>query len=290
MPPYPPPHRPPPRRADDHGLSVTLQLGELLGEGGSSFVYAATVVSVSTIDVSGYDERQVVASFPPLAVKMARRLHRGHIAREAWFYDDMHELQGSVIPRCYGWFDAVETTGFKGDEYAPERNRRYPDDYPEPWSEGLQYLSAPRNRISVLVLERMGKILSQWGHLTPDDKCVHCMRLTRCFRFNDTVYHIGKTLPHLATTPATSTCLMSGIATSYMSTKVLECSLACHLRSRTVFTRGVCWTLKAARRLTTSLAITRYNGETLRNVSSGRWRKGTSLSLGNSTCVATFLQ
>lgn len=116
--------------------------------------------------VSGFDEHQALASFPPLAVKVARRLRRGHLAREAWFYDDLHELQGSVIPRYYGWFDAAETPEFKGDEYAPseddEKGIGYPEHYSDPWSEELQ-LSVPRTRISVLVIERLGKILSQWG-------------------------------------------------------------------------------------------------------------------------------
>lgn len=173
-PPLPPPHLSPPAGPNDYSLSVTLQLGELLGEGGSSHVYAATVVSVTRDGGAGVEEPQILVDFPPLAVKMARRLRRGHLAREAWFYDEMHELQGSVIPRCYGWFDAPETSEFKGDTYSPsedsERDHGFPDHYPSPWSEELQLTSVPRNRISILVIERLGKTLSQWGGITPDVK------------------------------------------------------------------------------------------------------------------------
>jgi len=109
----------------------------------------------SAIDLSS--EEQVAATLlPPLVVKIARRDRCTYIAREAWFYDEMESLQGVCIPRCYGWFDAVIPDGdqvdvwggqtFKGDSMV--------------WPAGLlRDLSHARNRVSLLLLERLGEEL-----------------------------------------------------------------------------------------------------------------------------------
>lgn len=133
-------------------MHVELRLTELLDDGGSGFVYAATAVESDSDDSRSY--------LPPLVVKMARRSRRGHIAREAWFYDELHELQGSVIPRCYGWFEALQTAEFSGNMYAPDSDddeyEGKPSYYPEPWSPELDELASHKDYISVLVLERLG--------------------------------------------------------------------------------------------------------------------------------------
>lgn len=148
---YLPPPDHPGRSFSDHAPHLKIQLTELLDEGGSSLVYAATAVGCDSAPLQ----------LPPLVVKLARRCRRGHIAREAWFYDELYELQGSVIPRCYGWFDAPEDPkSFQGAAYAPDSDKDVnlgrPAYIPHPWSAELDELAKPKDRISFLLLERLG--------------------------------------------------------------------------------------------------------------------------------------
>lgn len=69
--------------------------------------------------------------FPPLVIKIAARTKNKNLAREAWFYDEMQTLQGVVIPRCYGWFEAQlaeDTTFVPWDTDDIERS--FPEDDP----------------------------------------------------------------------------------------------------------------------------------------------------------------
>lgn len=152
--PYPPPPEHPKLPMPMSSCHLALQLTDIIDDGGSSVVYAATAIH-SDLDDSGAGAQV----YPPLVVKMARRSRRGHIAREAWFYDELHALQGSVIPRCYGWFEAPETPNFVGDVYAPDNEEEEDEEsryYPEPWSDALGALGKEKGYISVLVLERLG--------------------------------------------------------------------------------------------------------------------------------------
>lgn len=165
IPPDPPARRPIPARPNDNTVSLKLELTEKLDEGGSAVVYAATAV----LDNDNGKDRPY--ALPPLVVKIARRCRRGHLAREAWFYDELHELQWSVIPRCYGWFEAPETSAFPGaiwarDDFDEERKGRA-SYYPEPWSGALDKLAARRDYISVLVLERLWNFIPIGTYLNP---------------------------------------------------------------------------------------------------------------------------
>ena len=91
------PEGPPPRVSVDlpesRHLHLDLQIGGLLGKGRSGFVFSV---------IQGGE----AAKLPPLAVKVARQSFNKFVAREAWFYDELACLQGSVIPRCFGFFSA----------------------------------------------------------------------------------------------------------------------------------------------------------------------------------------
>lgn len=80
---------------------VGFSLGNKLSAGSSGLVYEvlnSTLVHESAS--AGY------VDIPPLVIKIAARTKNKNLAREAWFYDEMQSLQGVVIPRCYGWFEA----------------------------------------------------------------------------------------------------------------------------------------------------------------------------------------
>ena len=91
----------PARRPSSMPPSAQLQLhatiGNFLGDGQSSVVFALDNVSVPGI---GSD-----VVIPPLVAKISRPFRVGWAMREAWFYDEMECIQGSVVPYCFGYFE-----------------------------------------------------------------------------------------------------------------------------------------------------------------------------------------
>jgi len=71
-------------------------LTRLIGNGRSGAVYALELSTLST----------GLHSVPPLVVKFALRKRNKDMLREAWFYDELQSLQGTVVPRCYGYYEA----------------------------------------------------------------------------------------------------------------------------------------------------------------------------------------
>ncbi|KAF8522500.1 hypothetical protein JB92DRAFT_2887122 [Gautieria morchelliformis] len=45
-------------------------------------------------------------ALPALVIKVAARRRSDDLAREAWFYEEMEDIQGVAIARCYGFFTA----------------------------------------------------------------------------------------------------------------------------------------------------------------------------------------
>ena len=103
---------------------------------------------------------------PPLVLKVGRFNRRAEIAREAWFYDELECLQGGVVPRCYGWFEAELTEGqtfgswyTAGRESGDSEPKNLENSNPESRtkdSERLIEMTRSRNFVSVLLLERLG--------------------------------------------------------------------------------------------------------------------------------------
>ncbi|KAF9505046.1 hypothetical protein BS47DRAFT_580813 [Hydnum rufescens UP504] len=124
--------RPPSTLPERGDLHVQLILGEEKGWGRSSFVH-----------------------------EVARSKRRAEIAREAWFYDELECLQGVVLPRCYGWFEAelAEGQSLGPSTRATRRSSDSESSNPE-WrfkkSKQLTEMSHSRSYVSVLLLEKMG--------------------------------------------------------------------------------------------------------------------------------------
>lgn len=130
-----------------------------------------------------------MGSLPPLVVKIGRRNRCQSITREAWFYEEMECLQGIAIARCYGCF---EMELGKGQRVAPlvdhptydESYDHIPefDEYPykatkdagispHPFAHKLIFA---RNRLFVLILERLGDPLSLGTRISQADQSVEC--------------------------------------------------------------------------------------------------------------------
>lgn len=111
------------------------------------------------VSVSGPDGVHI----PPLVAKVARRGRRGHLAREAWFYDELAVLQGVSIARCYGWFEAgVSNEGailpwVVQSKNGPEMDSMSPPARAElkSWGRDLYSLGTTTNVVSILLLERL---------------------------------------------------------------------------------------------------------------------------------------
>jgi hypothetical protein len=152
------PHRPfvprPPSALPEPGtIHAHLALGEKRGSGRSSIVH----------NVELLPPHIPPGHLPPLVLKVGRLKRRAEIATESWFYDEMECLQGVVLPRCYGWFEAELVDGQSfGSWYTAGDSSRTENSNPE-WrfeeSERLTEMSHSRNFVSVLLLERLGETL-----------------------------------------------------------------------------------------------------------------------------------
>lgn len=81
-------------------LHLKVTLSKKIGCGQSGLVYAVETPQT----IQGTDGKKI--EIPPLVCKIAPYHRNKPVAREAWFYDEMQTLQGVVIPRCFGLFEA----------------------------------------------------------------------------------------------------------------------------------------------------------------------------------------
>lgn len=75
---------------------LELQLENKFGEGTSGVSYAASVKSSTALDMP-----------KRICVKWAKGEHCRTLARDAWFYEQLHRsgnCEGVITPRCYGFF------------------------------------------------------------------------------------------------------------------------------------------------------------------------------------------
>ncbi|CAL1706281.1 unnamed protein product [Somion occarium] len=96
-----PPKRLPSKLPSPGNMNLHLTLGKKIGRGRVGRVFEAT------IDLHRSSPELADMLMPPLVVKVSRRQDANKIAREAFYYDEMECLQGSVIPRYYGFFEAT---------------------------------------------------------------------------------------------------------------------------------------------------------------------------------------
>ncbi|KAJ3850205.1 hypothetical protein EV368DRAFT_45782, partial [Lentinula lateritia] len=80
------------------GLTLHVSLGKLVSEGRTGMIFECECTIPHGNEV-GY-------KIPPIVVKIARQFHTKDISGEATVYECMKSIQGSVVPRCYGFFQA----------------------------------------------------------------------------------------------------------------------------------------------------------------------------------------
>ncbi|KAI0717911.1 hypothetical protein C8T65DRAFT_640357 [Cerioporus squamosus] len=74
-----------------------MNIGDVLGQNDRNIVYAVRVANADKIP----------CYVPPLVMKVARLFKGRNVSQEAGMYKDLECLQGSIIPRCYGYFSAI---------------------------------------------------------------------------------------------------------------------------------------------------------------------------------------
>ncbi|VDB94117.1 unnamed protein product [Peniophora sp. CBMAI 1063] len=155
------PQPPPPPPPSDNPIHLSLSLGAKLGSGPYGVVY----------EVTPLQRDEGTHKMPKLVVKIARWSCAALLAREAWFYNELHSLQGSVVPKCYGLYDCVLQPGFEvsvlGDrqDVSPDwwrydiHARRSIGDRVMgslPLHDELRRLRDSTDCLSILLLERVG--------------------------------------------------------------------------------------------------------------------------------------
>ncbi|KAG5641201.1 hypothetical protein DXG03_005772 [Asterophora parasitica] len=85
------------------GSSLDVSLTGLIGEGRIGMTYSARVNSAR--DATGLD---VTDSVPKeICLKFAKPPYVRSLAREAWFYEQLHKWQGISTAKCFGFFSAT---------------------------------------------------------------------------------------------------------------------------------------------------------------------------------------
>ncbi|GJJ15366.1 hypothetical protein Clacol_009642 [Clathrus columnatus] len=123
-------------------------LGEVLGSGRVGTVHHATLLTHH-------------AELPPLVIKISRYKRIEHMEKEAWFYEELEQIQGIAVPRCYGFFQARieegnEVSTWKADIAAESKEESYSACLPAPCDKIPERPVDP-TLLSILLLERLGE-------------------------------------------------------------------------------------------------------------------------------------
>ncbi|KAI0633155.1 hypothetical protein C8Q77DRAFT_1122271 [Trametes polyzona] len=134
---------------DARGITLRLEIGDLLhssyvSDEQKSWVYDVKILSPCP-------------DIPPLVAKVSNRTHGRSIMNEASAYDALRELQGVILPRCYGYFrcflDLQAITIIPWDpecEFPRDETTFDIFDWPN-----------PRASFNILLIEKLGRTLGE---------------------------------------------------------------------------------------------------------------------------------
>lgn len=159
---------------DGGHLDITLG-SDMIGEGRRGLVYPAQINT--GIDASG---QNILADWPPelphtLCVKIANPRHCRALAREACFYEQLHEVQGIATARCYGLYTIALQECDNGTRTPIIRPWTHSDEYPYNMEtedeEGLLRDRLPDDGDSVMYTDEHGfKRNSSWNNWRPSEE------------------------------------------------------------------------------------------------------------------------
>ncbi|KAJ3872490.1 hypothetical protein F5051DRAFT_480287 [Lentinula edodes] len=92
------PHPDPPfKLPTPANLTLHIRLGEMISHGRTGMIFNCECSVPYGNETLGYQ-------IPPIVVKLAKQYHSEDLTNEAIMYEGLQCLQGSAIPRCYGFF------------------------------------------------------------------------------------------------------------------------------------------------------------------------------------------
>ncbi|KAK7692417.1 hypothetical protein QCA50_004042 [Cerrena zonata] len=153
-----PPKRLPSKLPPPGTMKLSLRLGKKIGYGAAGRIFEATI----DYDHSSPELRDM--AIPPLVVKVSRRYKADNLAREAYYYEEMERLQGSIVPRYYGLYEAeispeCDFTPWSKDKLRCDHGCHHPRDDPSNTQRNPKCCPSP-SALNVLIMERMGGQLS----------------------------------------------------------------------------------------------------------------------------------
>ncbi|GJJ09986.1 hypothetical protein Clacol_004212 [Clathrus columnatus] len=126
-----------------HHLETSIfLLGERIGSGRVGTVYAAILLTEDYTSV-----------LPPLVVKISRRKHS--MEKEAWFYEELEQLQGIAVPLCYGFFQTRVEEGVEVSTWN-DKNHVEQEEVDEWGFPVIKKEPEDPTLLSILLLERLG--------------------------------------------------------------------------------------------------------------------------------------
>ncbi|GJJ15373.1 hypothetical protein Clacol_009649 [Clathrus columnatus] len=131
--------RPPSNLPPAENKHLFVVLGELLGNGRVGTVHDATLLTHQN------------AELPPLVIKISRHRCSENMEKEAWFYEELEQIQGIAVPQCYGFFQAQIEEGSEVSTWKVDSTAESNDSTKTP-----EYPSDP-TLLSILLLERLGE-------------------------------------------------------------------------------------------------------------------------------------
>ena len=163
-----PPARLPSQLPPPGNLKIQLQAVKVIGDGRVGHVCRASV----RYQGSSPELREML--LPPLVLKVSRPWKADSLCREAFYYEEMECLQGSVIPRYYGVYEATVPDDCDFLVWTPELKREESKRQKKIKKTGRPYPALPRpNLVRVLLLERVGDLLPLGKYLPSGLRYVH---------------------------------------------------------------------------------------------------------------------
>ena len=163
-----PPERLPSQLPPPGNLKMKLQAVKVMGNGRVGNICSTAV----RYDSSSPELREML--LPPLVLKVSRPWKADGLCREAFYYEEMECLQGSVIPRYYGVYEATIPEDCDFLIWTPELKREELKRQKKIKKTGRPYPALPRpTLVSVLLLERVGDLLPLGKPLPSGLRYVH---------------------------------------------------------------------------------------------------------------------
>ncbi|GJJ09987.1 hypothetical protein Clacol_004213 [Clathrus columnatus] len=135
------PSRPPSKLPPPGNEHLSVALGQTIGNGRVGTVHPIKLYTHET-------------DLPPLVVKISRYKSSESIEKEAWCYEELEQVQGIAVPRCYGLFQVrveedMEVLTWTDPRYV--KRQKF-----DPWGRPIEETGDP-TLLSILVLERLGE-------------------------------------------------------------------------------------------------------------------------------------